>query len=136
MLGSPPGSSPQLPQAGAGDPAACRCRFHEWKGQEGLGHSPSRGTRVLRAAAGLASCSGRRAVARSCPRALPGLLQLLAQPGRQGLPEPVQQPGQLHVVVPVVAGQEGSGLRGRGREEAERVPCHEKRPHACSSRGL
>lgn len=44
-------------------------------------------------------------------RALPRLLQLLPQPGRQGLPEFVQQLGELHVVVSVVAGQEGSAIR-------------------------
>lgn len=41
------------------------------------------------------------------------LLQLLPQPGGQRLPEPVQQPGEPQVVGPVVAGQEGSALRGR-----------------------
>lgn len=47
------------------------------------------------------------------PAVLPDLLQLLPQPGGQRLPQPVQQLGQLHVVLPVVAGQERSGLRGR-----------------------
>lgn len=38
-----------------------------------------------------------------CPCVLPDLLQLLSQPGRQGLPQPVQQLRQLHVVLSVVA---------------------------------
>lgn len=52
----------------------------------------------------------------ACP-ALSGLLQLLSQPGRQGLPQPVQQLGQLHVVVPVVAGEEGSRLEGKSEKD-------------------
>jgi len=46
-----------------------------------------------------------------CPCVLPDLLQLLSQPGGQGLPQPVQQLGQLHVVVSVVARQKRSRLR-------------------------
>lgn len=42
---------------------------------------------------------------------LPHLLQLLSQPWRQRLPQPVQQLGELHVVVPVVAGQKRSAIR-------------------------
>lgn len=39
-----------------------------------------------------------------------GALQLLSQPGGQGLAQPVQQPQQLHVVLPVMLRQEGTRL--------------------------
>lgn len=50
------------------------------------------------------------------PPVLPDLLQLLPQPRGQGLPQPVQQLGQLHVVVSVVARQKRSRL-GRGKNK-------------------
>lgn len=46
-----------------------------------------------------------------CLCVLPDLLQLLSQPGGEGLPQPVQQLGQLHIVVSVVAWQKCSRLR-------------------------
>lgn len=69
---------------------------------------------------GLALCASVRGDAAAsepaCP-ALSGFLQLLSQPGRQRLPQPVQQLGQLHVVVPVVAGEEGSRLEGKSEKD-------------------
>lgn len=49
------------------------------------------------------------------PERPPDLLQLLPQPGGEGLPEAVQQLGQVHVVVPVVPGQVRMGLGGGGQ---------------------
>lgn len=44
------------------------------------------------------------------PLVLSHFLQLLSEPRGQGLSQPVQQFWELHVVVPVVIGEEGSGL--------------------------
>ena len=41
---------------------------------------------------------------------LPGVLQLLPEPGRQCLAHLVQQLGKLDIVVPVIVLQEGAGL--------------------------
>lgn len=46
-----------------------------------------------------------------CFSVLPHLLQLLSQPWRQRLPQPVQQLRELHVVLPVVTGQKRSTIR-------------------------
>lgn len=56
-----------------------------------------------------------------CPCVLPDLLQLLSQPGGQRLPQPVQQLGQLHVVVSVVARQKFSRLRMGKKEKKTTV---------------
>lgn len=55
------------------------------------------------------------------PPGLPDLLQLLPQPGGQRLAQPVQQLGQLHVVLPVVARQKRSGLRGGEKQTKIRL---------------
>jgi len=55
------------------------------------------------------------------PERPPDLLQLLPQPGGEGLPEAVQQLGQVHVVVPVVPGQVRMGLGGGDKTFREGV---------------
>lgn len=59
------------------------------------------------------------------PPGLPDLLQLLPQPRGQRLPQPVQQLGQLHVVLAVVARQERSGLN---RGEQTEIGLKESQP--------